>query len=348
MQTHWIVRMDGPSGRVSAVWDTRRPFTIGQPLRWVVELRNSGRVVRVIDTLKKSFVEKPVHNSDCRAVFDLTGQARVTFWQEQARVMSPVLESRNLVDPNMAGAFKKSLMQATAALAVAMMVPVLMPKPKKIEIVATPVAVMQLAKSMAPRPVAQTQAAAMAKSQTFASRIKSFVQGSASRWLAATSFNSFSANTFTKFQAAFGNSANPTDTGNIKLQGGLSQSAAAGSAGIGNSKDWVNLDTLAATVQEGLTKDEVGEVIHRHMKEIRYCYETAMMRVPDLEGKTVVNFTIGRQGSVRASAVSNTTISDPRLNDCVVSKLAGWKFPQPKGGIDVAVSYPFLFKTLGK
>lgn len=53
MHTHWIVRMDGPSGRVSAVWDTRRPFTIGQPLRWVVELRNSGRVVRVIDTLQK-------------------------------------------------------------------------------------------------------------------------------------------------------------------------------------------------------------------------------------------------------------------------------------------------------
>lgn len=172
MHSHWIVRMDGPSGRVSSVWDTRRPFTIGQPLRWVVELRNSGRVVRMFDTLKKSFVEKPVHDSDCRAVFELTSQARVSLWMEQARTMSPVLESKNLVDPAMAGAFKRSLMQATAALAVAMLVPALIPKPKKVEMVATPLAVMQLAKSMAPRPVAQTQAAAMAKSQTFASGSK--------------------------------------------------------------------------------------------------------------------------------------------------------------------------------
>jgi TonB family protein len=73
-----------------------------------------------------------------------------------------------------------------------------------------------------------------------------------------------------------------------------------------------------------------------------------MIRTPDLEGKLVVAFTIGRAGSVKTSAVSSSTLPDTRLNDCILSRLANWKFPQPKGGIDVAVTYPFLFKTLGK
>ncbi len=107
-------------------------------------------------------------------------------------------------------------------------------------------------------------------------------------------------------------------------------------------------DSLGADVQEGLTKDEVGEVIHKHMSEIRYCYETAMMRTPDIEGKLIVDFTIGGNGMVKATAVKTSTIPDPRLDDCILRRLVTWKFPLPKGGIDVAVSYPFIFKTLGR
>ncbi len=120
-------------------------------------------------------------------------------------------------------------------------------------------------------------------------------------------------------------------------------------AGVtGQGKSFVSMDTPGAAVDEGLTKDEVGEVIHRHLSEVRYCYESAMIRTPDIEGKLMVAFVIGSGGAVRTADVQQSTLPDPRLDDCIIRRLMTWKFPQPRGGVDVKVSYPFLFKTLGR
>jgi hypothetical protein len=120
-------------------------------------------------------------------------------------------------------------------------------------------------------------------------------------------------------------------------------------AGVkGQGKGFVSMDVGNASVEEGLTKDEVGEVIHRHLSEVRYCYESAMIRQPDIEGKLVVDFTIGGNGVVKTSEAKSSTLPDPRLDDCILRRLVTWKFPNTKGGIDVSVSYPFIFKTLGR
>lgn len=116
----------------------------------------------------------------------------------------------------------------------------------------------------------------------------------------------------------------------------------------GQGQSFVSMDIGNAAVQDGLSKDEVGEVIHRHLSEVRYCYESAMVRKGDIEGKLVVNFTIGGGGAVKSTEVKQSTLEDPRLDDCIIRRLVTWKFPNPKGGIDVAVSYPFIFKTLGR
>lgn len=120
-------------------------------------------------------------------------------------------------------------------------------------------------------------------------------------------------------------------------------------AGVkGQGQAFVAFDAAGASVDEGLTKDEVGEVIHRHMSEVRYCYESAMIRQPDVEGKLITSFTINGQGIVASSAVKDSTLPDPRLDDCILRRLASWKFPLPRGGVDVSVTYPFVFKTLGR
>jgi outer membrane biosynthesis protein TonB len=120
-------------------------------------------------------------------------------------------------------------------------------------------------------------------------------------------------------------------------------------AGVkGQGKGFVSMDMGNASVEEGLTKDEVGEVIHRHLSEVRYCYESAMIRQPDIEGKLVVDFTIGGNGVVKTAEAKSSTLPDPRLDDCIIRRLVTWKFPNTKGGIDVSVSYPFIFKTLGR
>ncbi|MFN7685472.1 MAG: AgmX/PglI C-terminal domain-containing protein [Oligoflexia bacterium] len=339
----WVIRIERDSTRISALWNPETPFTIGQPLRWVLEWLPETRTLRLMDTLNQRTFEKKLEGD--HAAFELTSKSRLTLWREQALQMSPTLQSAELGTDDQGRVFRVRAMQSIAALALCFLALPLLPKPRQIEMVQAPVQIMELAKSMAPKPVPRTAAATLAQSKSFSSRLKSFVQGSASRWLAATSFHSFSASTFTKFTASFGNAA---ASGGPQVRAGLSKSEAGGGGGIAGTSDWVNLDTLAASVQEGLTKDEVGEVIHKHMKEVRYCYETAMMRVPDLEGKLVVAFTIGNAGAVKTSAVRSSTLPDSRLNDCILGRLTHWKFPKPKGGIDVAVTYPFLFKTLGK
>jgi TonB family protein len=127
---------------------------------------------------------------------------------------------------------------------------------------------------------------------------------------------------------------------------GYASGARAGVKGQGGA--FVDLDMGGGTVQEGLTKDEVGKVIHAHLSEIRYCYESAMIRNPDVEGKLLVDFTIGGQGIVKVSSVKQSTLGDPSLDDCILRRLNKWAFPKPKGGVDVSVTYPFIFKTLGR
>ncbi len=134
--------------------------------------------------------------------------------------------------------------------------------------------------------------------------------------------------------------------GKSGAKGGYSQGQHAGVQGQG--KSFVSTDWADGSVQEGLTKDEVGEVIHRHLSEVRYCYEASMIRQPDVEGKLIVNFTIAGQGNVKTADIKTSTLPDPRLDDCILRRLVTWKFPKTKGGVDVAVTYPFVFKTLGR
>jgi TonB family protein len=147
----------------------------------------------------------------------------------------------------------------------------------------------------------------------------------------------------------------------LSALGGLGVSAIGGGAGgvgyskgehakVGNGKgtgSFVSLDMGGATVDEGLTREEVYAVIHKHMSEVRYCYESAMVRQPNVEGKLVVAFNIGPAGKVTKADAASSTTGDPKLNDCVIRRLTGWQFPRPKGGVNVAISYPFIFKTLG-
>lgn len=114
----------------------------------------------------------------------------------------------------------------------------------------------------------------------------------------------------------------------------------------GQGKSFVSLDTSASEVDEGLTRDQVGRVIHAHMHEIRYCYEAAFLRDNDLEGRMHVQFSIAAPGNVRTASVGQTTVSDRRLQQCITSRLRQWKFPKPKGGVTVAVNYPFMFKSI--
>ena len=81
--------------------------------------------------------------------------------------------------------------------------------------------------------------------------------------------------------------------------------------------------------------------------EIRYCQETASLYHPNLEGKLIVQFGITPNGTVEKLSVQSSTLQDKTLEECIMKRLATWKFPKPKGGVHVNVSYPLIFKNLG-
>lgn len=116
----------------------------------------------------------------------------------------------------------------------------------------------------------------------------------------------------------------------------------------GQGRSFISLDSGESDVDEGLTKEQVGRVIHSHMSEIRYCYDAAKLRSPEVEGKLAVRFTVAGSGAVASSGVNQSTLGDSAFDSCVIRRLASWQFPHPKGGVNVAVTYPFIFKTLGR
>lgn len=117
----------------------------------------------------------------------------------------------------------------------------------------------------------------------------------------------------------------------------------------GNGSSQITLGIKDAEIDEGLTRDEVGRVIHQHMKEVRYCYESSMVRAPasEVKGQVSLAFTINSGGSVSKSSVAQSSVPDPALGDCIRKRLGTWKFPKPKGGVTVNITYPFIFNTLG-
>ncbi len=99
-------------------------------------------------------------------------------------------------------------------------------------------------------------------------------------------------------------------------------------------------------IEGGLDRDVIADVIKRNLGQIRYCYERQLSSNPDLYGKLLVKFTIDAGGGVLEPKIDNSTMKSSLVEGCVLRRLAGWKFPLPKGGTQVRVSYPFLFKAL--
>ncbi len=101
----------------------------------------------------------------------------------------------------------------------------------------------------------------------------------------------------------------------------------------------------AATVRCGvnascLDKEIVRRVVRMHRNEVRHCYERGLLGRPDLEGRVVTQFTIATTGRVLGSAVSESSLRDQDVEQCIAQAVRRWEFPS--SGQLVNVSYPFL------
>jgi outer membrane biosynthesis protein TonB len=100
-------------------------------------------------------------------------------------------------------------------------------------------------------------------------------------------------------------------------------------------------------VQGSLSKDIIAKIVRQHQNEIKYCYEQELNKNPNLYGKVSVAFTIDGTGDVSDATVNETTMNNPNVENCMSVHIRRWKFPEPKGGGQVFVTYPWLFKASG-
>ncbi|MBM76635.1 MAG: hypothetical protein CMK59_14610 [Proteobacteria bacterium] len=92
-----------------------------------------------------------------------------------------------------------------------------------------------------------------------------------------------------------------------------------------------------------LDKSLIDAVIKRNMNQIRYCYQRELTKNPSLGGKIVIKFFIAKDGSVSRAEVKSSSMGSKVVESCITGRFRRFKFPEPKGGGIVIVSYPFLF-----
>ncbi|MEM6533063.1 MAG: AgmX/PglI C-terminal domain-containing protein [Myxococcota bacterium] len=106
--------------------------------------------------------------------------------------------------------------------------------------------------------------------------------------------------------------------------------------------------TPGRTITKGcLSPQVVGRVIGRNSSRVKYCYEKALQRNPNLGGKVTATFTVGPTGAVLRSNISASTIGDAGVEQCIVRVVRQMRFPPCAGGGTADVTYPWLFKPSG-
>lgn len=136
--------------------------------------------------------------------------------------------------------------------------------------------------------------------------------------------------------AAFG------DLGTIGAGGGR------GAAGLGGRRARGPEVTSSIPVVRGtIDREIVRRIIRRHLNEVRYCYEQELARAPGLAGRIAVQFTIAPSGQVVASVLQNSTMSNVRVENCIVQAVRRWEFPRIESGGLAIVSHWFLLTPDG-
>ena len=86
------------------------------------------------------------------------------------------------------------------------------------------------------------------------------------------------------------------------------------------------------------------EVIQRTVRAIlprvrQRCYEPALRTAPNLQGRVVVRFVIGRDGAVGLVSNGGSDLPNSEVVGCYVRAFYALRFPPPEGG-HVTVSFP--------
>lgn len=111
-------------------------------------------------------------------------------------------------------------------------------------------------------------------------------------------------------------------------------------------------DRDAGAFDGTLTKESIQEGVRAVIEDVKRCYEDALKKTPDLEGKLVVDFEIVGEPDA-GGVVDEVEIADSSddvmrqnsdLTECMMDAIYSIELPPPDSGGRVKVSYPFTMR----
>jgi hypothetical protein len=116
--------------------------------------------------------------------------------------------------------------------------------------------------------------------------------------------------------------------------------------GGGTRERGVVFGNQALAASGGLSPEQVRRVVMAHQGALRACYESEAQRNPQLRGGVTMAWQIDATGGVTSASLAGTTLSNARVEGCVVRQVKAWHFPASDAPTTVA-GYPFRFGVGG-
>ncbi|HEY0882707.1 MAG TPA: AgmX/PglI C-terminal domain-containing protein [Archangium sp.] len=115
----------------------------------------------------------------------------------------------------------------------------------------------------------------------------------------------------------------------------------------GHQRVDITCKDCTTVVAPGYDRDLVLKVVKRHQNEIRFCFESELNKAPNLSGKVTVAWTIGATGAVETAQIAESGLANEQVESCIVQRVKRWTFPEPEGGQEVAITFPWVFSVAG-
>lgn len=99
------------------------------------------------------------------------------------------------------------------------------------------------------------------------------------------------------------------------------------------------------STEGGLDKESVKRAIEAHRREIRTCYERALLVNPKTNGRVSYKWQITPDGKVNGVQQLSSSVNAPSLPSCVQKIISGILFPEAPNHQSTIVIYPFEFQA---
>lgn len=102
--------------------------------------------------------------------------------------------------------------------------------------------------------------------------------------------------------------------------------------------------TESPEIEGEMDEETVRKIALKNQASLKYCFQKAQLRNPELSGKIVIRLTVDADGNVVDISVEQSTIDDQEMVSCVVRMVKRWKFPATGG--EVNITFPLVFMSI--